>query len=85
MNIYTGYLWKGERLAYTVRDIVASDKRQAGQRSITALRKRDGLEHDPELRKMHNYLYGAVKDCPKGMTMQVVKVTDGPPCGVCVA
>ena len=85
MNIYTGYLWKGDRLAYTVRDIVASDKRQAGQRSITALRKRDGLEHDPELRKMHNYLYGAVKDCPAGMTMQVVKVADGPPCGVCVA
>ena len=85
MNIYTGYLWKGERLAYTVRDIVAKDKRDAARHSITALRKRSGLRNDPDLRRMHNYLYGALSDCPDGMTMQVVKVTDGPPCGVCVA
>ena len=38
MNIYTGYLWKGERLAYTVRDIVASSEQDAARRSITALR-----------------------------------------------
>ena len=85
MNIYTGYLWKGERLAYTMRDIVAANRKQAAQRSITALRKRSGLRHDPELRDMHNYLYGSRDTCPDGLTMQVVKVTDGPPCGVCVA
>ena len=84
-NIYNGYLWKGERLAHMVRDIVASSENQAAQRSITALRARQGLRHDAELRDMHNYLYGARDECPEGMTMQIVKVTDGPPCGVCVA
>jgi len=85
MNIYTAYLWQDERLIHTVRDIVATDKRQAAQRSITALRARPGLGHDRALRDMHNYLYGSRETCPDGMTMQVVKVADGPPCGVCTA
>lgn len=85
MNIYTGYLWKYGRLIHTVKDIVAADRTQAAQRSITALRARPGLRYRQDIRDMHNYLHGAIEDCPEGMTMQVVKVTDGPPCGVCVA
>ena len=88
-NIYNAYLWKEVRgklrHTHTVREIVARDKAQAEQRSITALRRRKELRNDRDLRELHHYIYGAREDCPEGMTLQVVKVVDGPPCGVCVA
>ena len=82
-SVYNAYVWKCERLEWTVKDIVASDKEQAGRRSMAALMSRPALRHNAELQQLKQSLYG-FGECPPGITLQVVKVVDGPQAGPCV-
>ena len=83
MNIYTGYVWKDGKLVHSAHDIVAGNQTQAAQRSVGALLSRRELIADKNLRALNAHLHG-MGPCPDGITLQVVKVVDGPPAGPCV-
>ena len=83
MNVYTGYVWKDGKLIHAAHDIVAGNRTQAAQRSVGALLSRRELIADKDLRALNVYLQG-MGPCPDGVTLQVVKVVDGPAGGPCV-
>lgn len=78
-SVYTGYLWKCGRLKWTARDIVAQSNEQAAKRVVHALRKRPGLGNDLTLRALNQHLHGH-RECPEGVTLQVVKEVNKPKC-----
>ena len=83
MAVYNAYVWKGDRLKWTAKDIVATDRDQAARRSVHALTCRPGEIANRDLLRLKDYLYGH-RERPQGISIELVKVANGPRAGVCV-